>query len=62
VAHPSGEEFAMKTAAAAWLEKGRHAASEYGPYAAVALLVPGGSVVAALAWLYHRCTAPKAPR
>jgi hypothetical protein len=50
----------MKTAAAAWLEKGRHAASEFGPYAAVALLVPGGTVVAALAWLYRRCTGAEA--
>jgi hypothetical protein len=27
---------------------------EFGPYAAIELLVPGGSVIAVLLWLYRR--------
>jgi len=36
------------------LMKGLAAVRELGPYAAVELLVPGGSVIAVLLWLYRR--------
>ncbi|MDB6107107.1 MAG: hypothetical protein JWO52_7106, partial [Gammaproteobacteria bacterium] len=34
--------------------------SEIGPYAAVELLMPGGSVIAVLLWLYRRYKRPPA--
>jgi hypothetical protein len=37
-----------------WLLKGLAGARELGPYAALELLLPGGSVVAVLLWLYRR--------
>jgi hypothetical protein len=37
-----------------WLQRGLAACRELGPYAIVELLVPGGTVVAVLLWLYRR--------
>jgi hypothetical protein len=37
-----------------WLQRGLAGVRELGPYAAVELLVPGGSVLAVLLWLYRR--------
>jgi hypothetical protein len=34
--------------------RGLAGAREFGPYAALELLLPGGSVVAVLLWLYRR--------
>lgn len=36
------------------LMRGLAGVRELGPYAAVELLVPGGSVIAVLLWLYRR--------
>ncbi len=36
------------------LMRGLAGVRELGPYAAIELLVPGGSVIAALLWLYRR--------
>ena len=36
------------------LMRGLAGVREFGPYAAVELLVPGGSVIAVLLWLYRR--------
>jgi len=37
-----------------WWMRGLAGVRELGPYAAVELLLPGGSVVAVLLWLYRR--------
>jgi hypothetical protein len=37
-----------------WWTRGVAGVREFGPYAAVELLLPGGSVVAVLLWLYRR--------
>ncbi|HTT02462.1 MAG TPA: hypothetical protein VMG11_10290 [Steroidobacteraceae bacterium] len=37
-----------------WMTRGAGGLLEFGPYAAVGLMVPGGSVIAALLWLYRR--------
>ena len=37
-----------------WMVRGLAGARELGPYAAVELLLPGGSVIALLLWLYRR--------
>jgi hypothetical protein len=37
-----------------WFSRGLAGVRELGPYAAVELLLPGGSVVAVLLWLYRR--------
>jgi hypothetical protein len=37
-----------------WMVRGLGGARELGPYAAVELLLPGGSVIALLLWLYRR--------
>ena len=49
----------MKAALTRYLDHGRAAAVGLGPYAAVALLVPGGSVIAGLARLYRHRKAPE---
>jgi hypothetical protein len=36
------------------IKKGLGAVRQFGPYAAIELLVPGGSVIAVLVWLYRR--------
>jgi hypothetical protein len=36
------------------LKRGVAGMREFGPYAAIELLVPGGSVIAVLLWLYRR--------
>jgi hypothetical protein len=36
------------------LMRGLAGVREFGPYAAIELIVPGGSVVAVLLWLYRR--------
>jgi hypothetical protein len=43
----------MKSALMFWMNRSRTAAVELGPYFIVALLLPGGTVIAALAWLYR---------
>jgi hypothetical protein len=37
-----------------WWMRGLTGVRELGPYAAVELLLPGGSVIAVLLWLYWR--------
>ena len=37
-----------------WFRRGLEGVRAFGPYAAVELLVPGGSVIAVLIWLYRR--------
>ena len=37
-----------------WFRKGLEGVRELGPYAAVELVLPGGSVIAVLMWLYRR--------
>jgi hypothetical protein len=37
-----------------WWMQGLTGVRELGPYAAVELLLPGGSVIAVLLWLYRR--------
>jgi hypothetical protein len=37
-----------------WMLRGLAGVRELGPYAAVELLLPGGSVIAVLLWLYRR--------
>ena len=36
------------------MRKGLAGVREFGPYAALELLLPGGSVIAVLMWLYRR--------
>ncbi len=36
------------------IKKGLAGLRQFGPYAAIELLVPGGSVIAVLLWLYRR--------
>jgi hypothetical protein len=36
------------------INRGLAGCREFGPYAAIELLVPGGSVIAVLLWLYRR--------
>jgi hypothetical protein len=45
-----GRKAAMKKL----LMKGLAGVREFGPYAAIELVVPGGSVIAVLMWLYRR--------
>jgi hypothetical protein len=37
-----------------WFRKSLEGVREFGPYAALELLLPGGSVIAVLMWLYRR--------
>jgi hypothetical protein len=39
---------------AAWIGRGVVALKDLGPYAAIELVLPGGSVLALLLWLYQR--------
>ena len=36
------------------IKKGFEGVRQFGPYAAIELLVPGGSLIAVLLWLYRR--------
>jgi hypothetical protein len=47
------EECEMKAALMFWMNRSRMAAVQFGPYVVVALLIPGGTLIAALAWLYR---------
>lgn len=44
----------MRTKLSGWMARGMTGLRELGPYALVELLVPGGSVLAVLIWLYRR--------
>lgn len=44
----------MKKNLSGWWMRGLAGVRALGPYAAVELLLPGGSVVAVLLWLYRR--------
>ena len=44
----------MKAVLADWLDRGRASAFELGPYAAAAVLLPGGTLMLGLAWLARR--------
>ena len=44
----------MKTRLFGWMTRGTAGLRELGPYALLELVVPGGSVIAALLWLYRR--------
>ncbi len=47
----------MDTPRTTWKSRSKAAMLELGPYAAAAILVPGGTLVAGLVWLYrHRKT------
>jgi hypothetical protein len=52
----------MNAARLFWITRGRAAAFGLGPYVAAALLFPGGTLIAALVWLYqHRKPATMRP-
>jgi hypothetical protein len=55
-----GEENGMKAAALSWMNRHRATVCALGPYAAAALVIPGGSVIAALLWLYQYQKSPGA--
>ena len=44
-----------------WMARGAAGLRELGPYAAVGLVLPGGSIIAALLWLYrhHKRAGPR---
>jgi hypothetical protein len=44
----------MRTKLFEWITRGITGLRELGPYALVELVVPGGSVLAVLIWLYRR--------
>jgi hypothetical protein len=44
----------MKTRISGWMARGVTGLRELGPYALCELVLPGGSVVAMLIWLYRR--------
>jgi len=44
----------MSTRVLGWMNRGVAGLKELGPYAAVELILPGGSIVAVLLWLYRR--------
>jgi hypothetical protein len=44
----------MKITLSVWLARGLIGLRALGPYAAIELLVPGGTVIAVLLWLYRR--------
>jgi hypothetical protein len=50
----------MKTAALSWINRHRATVYALGPYAAAALVIPGGGVIAALFWLYQNRKSPEA--
>jgi hypothetical protein len=41
----------MKAVLVDWLDRGRATAFELGPYAAAAVLLPGGTLMLGVAWL-----------
>ena len=43
----------MSTKLAGWINRGIAGLRELGPYAAIELVLPGGSIVAILLWLYR---------
>ena len=44
----------LRTSITSWLSRLVGRASEFGPYLAIELILPGGSLVALLLWLYRR--------
>jgi hypothetical protein len=44
----------MKMKLSLWVQRGLAACRELGPYAVAELLLPGGTVLAVLLWLYRR--------
>jgi len=44
----------MKTSVMQWLSRFPSQLSALGPYLAIELLLPGGSLIALLLWLYQR--------
>jgi len=44
----------MSTKLIGWMTRGAAGLRELGPYALVELVMPGGSVIAVLLWLYRR--------
>lgn len=45
----------LSAARAAWIAKGLALAKTFGPYALIEFLLPGGTLIAVLVWLYrHR--------
>jgi hypothetical protein len=52
---PRAAEFASaRSTLAGWAARGLALVRSLGPYAAIELLLPGGSVLALLLWLYRR--------
>jgi hypothetical protein len=43
----------MSTKVSSWVNRGVAGLREFGPYAAAELLLPGGSILAILLWLYR---------
>ena len=43
----------MNTKVTGWVNRGIAGVREFGPYAAAELLLPGGSIIAVLLWLYR---------
>jgi hypothetical protein len=46
----------MKNKLSIWLARGLTGLRALGPYAMIELIVPGGTVIAVLLWLYRRHT------
>jgi hypothetical protein len=44
----------MSTKLLGWMTRGASGLRELGPYALVELVLPGGSLVVALLWMYRR--------
>lgn len=51
----------MKNKLSVWLARGFAGLRALGPYAVIELLVPGGTVIAVLLWLYRRHTRVAVP-
>jgi hypothetical protein len=50
----NGELASGEVRFAGWLARGLTALRQLGPYAAIELILPGGSLIALLLWLYRR--------
>lgn len=48
------DQAAMSITIAAWIRRAAAFVKGFGPYAAIELILPGGSIVALVLWLYRR--------
>jgi hypothetical protein len=54
----SVEDAVMSARVSAWMTRGVAELRDFAPYAAAGLLLPGGSVIAVLAWIYRHHRKP----